>query len=381
VEGKGNMPLWDQLSPDAQNIILRIVVAIVAFIVVFLLRSVLTWLIVSPVRRRVERTQWQPANVALDILTTALPFFLIAFGLYIGAQISGLVDIFVERFVRTFVILGIAMGLYRAVKVIAFSRRQLHTITGLMIEEELLPFIRTALRLVIIAMVLVILVQEWGYDVSGLVAGLGLGGLAFSLAAQDTIANLFGFTAVVGDRPFVEGEVIKIAEAEGKVERVGLRSTRVRQVDQSLVTIPNSKMANSAIINWSRLTKRRYVGKIGIDYRTSSQQIRAILPKIRTMLTDRPTVEADSVQVFFNSFGQNALEIDVICFIKLPDFVQFSAEREDINLSIMEIIEDIGLTMSEPRISIETMRAYPLLSRADDIVVKSKEAEPPQEQE
>jgi MscS family membrane protein len=374
------MPVWDQLSPDLRNILLRVVVAVVALIVVFLLRSVLTWLILTPIRRRLDRAQWQPANVTLDILTTAIPFFLIAFGLYIGAQILGVVDVFVERLVRTFVILGIAMGLYRAVKIIAFSRRQLHTITGLTIEEELLPFIRTALRLVIIAIVLVILVQEWGYDVSGLIAGLGLGGLAFSLAAQDTIANLFGFTAVVGDRPFVEGEVIKVAEAEGKVERVGLRSTRVRQVDQSLVTIPNSKMSNSAIINWSRLTKRRYVNKIGIDYRTSSQQIRALLSAIRAMLRDRPNVETDSVQVFFNSFGQNALEIDVICYVKLPDFVQFSAEREDINLSIMELIESVGLSMAEPRLALDKMPTYPLLSRADEADIKPTENEPPQEQ-
>ncbi|MFN8371709.1 MAG: mechanosensitive ion channel [Anaerolineae bacterium] len=356
------MPFWDQLTPDARNITLRVVVALVALIVVFLLRRTLTWLIFAPVRRTLDRTQWQPGNIAFDIITTSVRYFLIAFGLYLGALILGLSDVFVERMVRTFVIIGVAVGSYRAVEVIALSRRQLRNVTGLEIEEELLPFIRTALRLVIISLGLVIIVQEWGYDVSGLIAGLGLGGLAFSLAAQDTVANLFGFTAVVGDRPFVEGEFIKIPEAEGRVEHVGLRSTRVRQLDQSLVTVPNSKMATAAIINWSRLSKRRYVNKIGIDYKTSSQQIRDLLPKVRTMLEQRSAVEKESVQVFFNTFGQNALEIDIVCFIRLPDYVQFCVEREAINLAMMDLVESIGLQLAEPRIMLESLPVYPLVS-------------------
>ncbi len=373
------MPLLDQLSPDVRNFLLRVLVAILALIVVFLLRHTLTWLIVSPLRRRLDRTQWQPGNIALDILTTAIRFFLIAFGLYLGAEILGLNDVFVTHLVRTFIIIGVAMGVYRAVELIAFSRRQLQNVTGLAIEEELLPFVRTALRLVIISLALVIIVQEWGYDVSGLIAGLGLGGLAFSLAAQDTIANLFGFTAVVGDRPFVEGEFIKIPEAEGKVERVGLRSTRIRQLDQSLVTVPNSKMATAAIINWSRLSKRRYLNKIGIDYNTTSQQIRAVLPLIRTMLADRPAVEQESLQVFFNSFGKNGLEIEVVCFIKLPDYAQFSAERESINLAIMEIFETTGLQLAEPRLVIDELSPYPRLTPQDE--AQARAANPDAKQE
>jgi MscS family membrane protein len=289
-------------------------------------------------------------------------------------------DLFVQRLVRTFFIIGVVLGIYRAVEVIAFSRRQLQNVTGLVIEEELLPFVRTGLRLVIIALGLVIVVQEWGYDVSGLIAGLGLGGLAFSLAAQDTIANLFGFTAVVGDRPFVEGEVIKIPEAEGRVERVGLRSTRVRQVDQSLVTVPNSKMATAAIINWSRLSKRRYINKIGISYRSNSRQIRELVSSIRSMLVDRPNLETDSIQVFFSAFGQNALEIEVIALIKLPDYVQFAAERENINLAIMEIIENLGLHIAEPRLaSSPEALAFPVRILPDELAARPKDDAPKQE--
>ncbi|NWF70974.1 MAG: mechanosensitive ion channel [Chloroflexi bacterium] len=359
------MTFWDQLSPDVHNIVLRVFAALLALIVIFLLRRVLTWVIVAPIRGQLERTRWQAGTMAFDIITVGVRFFIIALGLFIGAQILGISDVFIERLVRTFVIFGVAAALFRAVAVIALSRRQLQSFTGIVIEDELLPFIRTALRLVIIALALVIIIQEWGYDVSGLVAGLGLGGLAFSLAAQDTISNLFGFTAVVGDRPFVEGEYIKIPEAEGSVEHVGLRSTRIRRLDQALVTVPNSKMASAAVINWSRLSKRHYTNRLGIDYKTRSSQLRVILPQIREMLHARATVETESIQVFFNKFGQNALEIDIICNIKLPDYLQFCAEREAINLAVMEIIEHAGMTIAEPHIAIDGLSEYPLLSPAD----------------
>jgi MscS family membrane protein len=350
------MPLWDSLSPQVQDVILRVLLALLALLLIFLLRRVLTWLVLSPLRRAVERTQWRADDVMLEIAVIAVRYFIIAFGIYIAAQILQLGDIFIERLVRTFVIIGVTMGFYRAVGVIALSQRQLRNITGLSIEDELLPFVRTALRLVIIAIALVIVIQEWGYDVSGLIAGLGLGGLAFSLAAKDTVENLFGFTAVVGDRPFVEGEVIRIEGAEGKVENVGLRSTRIRQPDQSLVTVPNSKMTTSAIVNLSRLSKRRYVNRLGIDYWATSAQMRTLLSRIRQNLTKRPNVEKETVQAFFVKFGENALEIEITCYIRLADYAQFSAESEDINLSIIDLIEELGLEMAmrDRTITIET---------------------------
>src|SRR5947208_14792157 len=100
--------------------------------------------------------------------------------------------------------------------------------------------------MIVLALALVIIIQVWGYDVTGLIAGLGLGGLALSLAAQDTLSNVFGFAAIVSDRPFVVGEYIKTKDVEGAVERVGLRSSRVRQIDQAIVAVPNNLLASSA---------------------------------------------------------------------------------------------------------------------------------------
>src|SRR5262249_8920002 len=151
--------------------------------------------------------------------------------------------------------------------------------------------------------------QEWGYDVTGLIAGLGLGGLAISLAAQDTLSNIFGFAAIVSDRPFVVGEYVKTKDVEGSVERVGLRSTRVRQIDQAVVAVPNSMLASSAILNWSRLSKRKLEVTLGVTYKTRPDQMEALLASLREMLKAHDKVDPNSVVVYFIGFGQSALNI------------------------------------------------------------------------
>ena len=207
---------------------------------------------------------------------------------------------------------------------------------------------RTAIKLILIALALVIIIQEWGYDVSGLVAGLGLGGLAFSLAAKDTVENLFGFTTIVGDQPFMVGEFIKSNDIEGTVEHVGIRSTRIRQPDQSYVTVPNSKLASSPILNWSRLSKRWYNTTLRVTYSASRQEIVELMGRIRSMLAEREKVQADSIIVNFINFGDFGFEILVRCYINLADWPTFTNERETINLEIMRIFEELGRKMAFP---------------------------------
>jgi MscS family membrane protein len=184
--------------------------------------------------------------------------------------------------------------------------------------------------------------------VSGLVAGLGLGGLAFSLAAQDTVKNLFGFTTIVGDRPFVVGDFIKTPDVEGTVEHVGVRSTRIRQQDQAYVTVPNSTLANSAILNWSRLSKRWVNMTLRITYDADREHIEQLLERLREMLKSREHVDSDTVLVRLINFGDFGMENLVRCYITLADWGEFTQERESINLEILKIVEELGLHIAFP---------------------------------
>lgn len=345
------LQLWRDLPSEVTHNILRVLLAILVLVLVWLMRRVLAWAIVAPLRRLTQGTRYEWINLLLDTLTPSVRLLVIVAGIVIGAQILE-VDystvLFLRHLIRSLVVLAVFIGLYRFVEVIAPTSARLFRLTGLDIPDRLLPFIRTAAKLSLAVLCIVVVIQEWGYDVSGIVAGAGLAGLAFSLAAQDTVANLFGFTTIVGDQPFVVGEFIKTPDVEGTVEHVGVRSTRIRQPNQAYVTIPNSRLAQSVILNWSRLSKRWLDLTLPIMYSADSDRLQALLDRTRAMLQARELVQTDSVIVYFVDFGESGIKILVRAYILLPDWGAFTAEKERIYLEIMKIIKDLGLAIAFP---------------------------------
>lgn len=339
-----------ELPSNVREWVFRTLLAILIFGIVLLLRRVLTWLFVAPFRAISQRTENDIDNTMLDIVEPASGYVVVAIALLLSTQILSVENVelvFIQRLARSLIIVGVAVALFQATDLIQPNSR-LVTMTGLTLDKELMPFVRTGLKIIIIAMTLVIIIQEWGYNVSGLVAGLGLGGLAFSLAAQDTVSNLFGFSTIVTDRPFVVGEYIVTPDVEGIVERVGVRSTKIRTLDQSLIIVPNNTLANSVVTNWSRLSYRRYNFTIGITYDATSQQMRDLLTRIRGMLESRATVQQDSIVVRFTEFASSSLDILVRCNVNISDWGEWVGEREEINLAIMDIVADMGLSMAFP---------------------------------
>jgi MscS family membrane protein len=342
---------WESLSPELRDNLTRIVLAALVLLLFWLLRRLLAALVVRPLHVLAKRTNSGWDEVFLAIVTIPARLIIIAIGLLVGAEILNVdvtTSVFVVHLARVFIIIALLMAAYQIVDALAPSSNRLFSFTGLTINERLLPFMRTAIKLILLAVAVVIIIQEWGYDVSGLVAGLGLGGLAFSLAAKDTVENLFGFTTIVSDQPFMVGEFIKSNDIEGTVEHVGIRSTRIRQQDQSYVIVPNSKLASSPILNWSRLSKRWYNTTLRVTYNASRQEIVELMTRIRAMLTAREHVQRDSIVVNFINFGDNGFEILVRCYINLADWPAFTNERETINLEIMRIYEELGLKIAFP---------------------------------
>jgi MscS family membrane protein len=343
--------LWNQLSPDVRGTLIRILLATLALLLVWGLRRLLAAIVVAPLRRAAERSQKRWDDILLDSIVVPARVLIIALGFALGAEILQLdpvTNIFAQHLIRTLVVVALFMAGVRAVDVIAPSSVRLFGVTGLNISERLLPFLRTAMKMLFVALGVLVIVQEWGYDASGLIAGLGVGGLAISLAAQDTIKNLFGFTTIVGDQPFMVGDFIKTHDVEGTVEHVGVRSTRIRQMDQAFVTVPNSVLANAAILNWSRLSKRWINMTLRITYDAGRTDIQSLLEQVRAMLKSREHVDSESVLVSFISFGDAGFEILIRCYVTLADWPVFTAEREQINLDIMKIIEELGLHIAFP---------------------------------
>ncbi|MCA9909668.1 MAG: mechanosensitive ion channel [Anaerolineae bacterium] len=215
-------------------------------------------------------------------------------------------------------------------------------------DETVVRFSSQVVRVVIVAFGVVVVAQQLGYDLGGVLAGLGLGGLAVALAAQDSLANLIGYVAIISDSTYKVGDLIQIEEIEGFIEDISLRSTRVRKRDRSLVLLPNQFMANHPITNWSRLRRRQIRMTIGVTYSTTADQMEALLSALRSMLQNHEKVVPDTVMAEFVEFGSSSLDILLIGLVKVVRWEELQALKTDINLRIMRLLVEQGLEIAFP---------------------------------
>lgn len=211
-----------------------------------------------------------------------------------------------------------------------------------------MPWIKKTLLALVVVFGVLLIAQSLGADVKAFLAGLGIGGLAFALAAQDTIANVFGSIVVAIDQPFKVGETVRIGAHVGTVEDIGLRSTRLRLVDRSLMTIPNRTVANDAITNLSRFTARRVEQVIGLTYGARAEQIEGLVGDLRRLIEADPEVVAPDTHVWFRDFSASSMDIWVVYVLQDADFAKHMQARQRINLAIMRAVEARGLSFAFP---------------------------------
>ena len=221
------------------------------------------------------------------------------------------------------------------------------------LSKEMGNFIIAMVKILVSGIGLAGMLMVWGINVTALIASLGLGGLAFALAAKDTASNLFGSFALLADKSIRIGEWIKVGGVEGVVEDVGMRTTKIRSFQKSLITVPNSIVANSPIENFSRRGIRRIKMHIGLTYATNSEQITQIMADIKKMLQQHEGIsQSDSLMVNFDTFGDSSLNVFVYTFTKTANWAKYLEIREDINLQMMKIVEENGSSFAFPSQSI-----------------------------
>ncbi len=211
-----------------------------------------------------------------------------------------------------------------------------------------MPWIKKTLFAIVFVFGVLLIAQSLGADVKAALGALGIGGLAFALAAQDTIANIFGSVVVAIDQPFKIGETIRVAGNVGLVEDIGLRSTKLRLADKSLMVIPNKTVAAEAITNLSRFTSRRVEQVFGLTYDARADQLEAIVKEIRAIIEAQPEVNVPDTHVYFRDFNASSLDLWVVYVVKDPDFAKHMALRQRINLAIMRAVEARGLSFAFP---------------------------------
>jgi len=195
---------------------------------------------------------------------------------------------------------------------------------------------------------LIAVLGQLGFQVTGILAGLGIGGIAVALAGQKTLENVFGSVTLGIDRPLHIGDEIKVDDVRGTVEQIGLRSTRIRTPDRTLVTMPNGRLSDMRIENYTVRDRMRFSAKIGLVYSTPPKVMRAILEEMRAYVSERPDVYADLIMVNLTGFADSALTVEVIAWHETNDWLDFLTWREETLLGLMEIVEKNGSAFAFP---------------------------------
>ena len=216
------------------------------------------------------------------------------------------------------------------------------------LDDQLVPIIRRSMKVFLYIIGTVLALQNLGYSVTSLIAGLGIGGLAFALAAKDGLANLFGSIVIFLDKPFQVGDWIEMNDIEGTVEEVGLRTTRIRTFANSLITLPNAMFTTSSVNNWSRMKKRRIKMSIGVTYSTSPQKMNVLVDAIKTTIENDPKILNDFYLVNFDNFGPSSLDIFIYCFTETTNWAEFLNAKQNFMLEIMRCVKDLNLEFAFP---------------------------------
>lgn len=216
------------------------------------------------------------------------------------------------------------------------------------LDDQLVPLIRKTLRFFVLVMGVILILQNNGYNVASLIAGLGIGGLAVALAARDTLANFFGSVTIFVDKPFRIGDWIKVAGVEGTVEEVGFRSTRIRTFYNSLVSVPNSNISNNEVDNLGLREYRRLLTTLNLTYSTSPEQMEAFVEGIKAIVKSNSHFRQDFYEVHFNAFGAHSLDVMVYVFFKVPDWSTELQQKHNFFLEVLKLAKEVGVEFAFP---------------------------------
>jgi len=341
-------PQW-AMDKWGQNTLVSIITSVLILFGAIILGKLLYWTIGKFVKTLAARTKSGLDDILVDKLEEPVVYGIVILGFYWGfnrLHFTERVDAF---FANIFMIIFILNVTWLIVRVIdSLVEEYIVPIVDKSdsdLDDQLLPILRKMIKAVLWTFGIVIALSNSGFDVAALIAGLGIGGLALALAAQDTVKNVFGGIMVFIDKPFKIKERIKVNGMDGFVEEIGVRSTRMRTLEGRIITIPNGQFADHAVENVSLEPTRKVNISLGLTYDTTPDQMEEAMNILKDIIVGNPLVE-DDVLISFNSWGDFSMGIQVIYFITEGDNI-FSAQSE-INLEILKRFNAAGLEFAYP---------------------------------
>ncbi len=331
----------------------QILAAITLFLFIIVFRPLLTSLIINTLLKLAKKSKTIYDDLIILNLRRPLRFAFLLLALYSFVSILYLRNDIINLLLGSLVIYNFFWIIWSILTSLQGAIYKATNHLSKDLSNELTHFIIRVIKLLVWFAGVSSILSLWGINVTALVASLGLGGLAFALAAKDTAANLFGSIALLIDKSIKIGDWIKVDGVEGIVEDIGMRTTKIRTFQKSLVVVPNQIVATSHIENFSRRDIRRIKMTIGLTYDTTSKQIEQIIKEIKNMLQNHQGIDKEQTMlVNFDEFADSSKNIFIYTFTNTANWQEYLNIKEDINYKISQIVENNGSSFAFPSQSI-----------------------------
>ena len=315
------------------------VIGVAVFLILFIFRYKISNALINVFGKLFLRNNKEKTDSLVNSLQKPLAYLIGTVGLYIAFAINynkpGVTKVF-----KILIILIICWGVINYLSNNLFIHIHFGENADDTMNTTALRFLANILKIVVIAFGIVMIISELGYNVNGLLTGLGVGGLAVSLAAQDAVGNLISGFIIIFDKPFKVGDLIESATVKGFVEEVTMRSTKIRTLDDSVITVPNSTLTKEAVTNISMMDKRRIKMTFGLVYSTSNETIEKIRNEIKTYIVQNKDILPEPCRIHFREFGDSALNFEVVCYTETSDMDEYLKIENELNLAIKQIVEN-----------------------------------------
>lgn len=329
--------------------------AILILFAFFVLRGLIAKFLIGWLRRMAKSTAWKIDDDIVDAIAPPLRAIPVVFGIFVATnymQFDGVVETIAENLTRTLIAVVIFWGMLRSIQPFSRAFSRLEEI----LSHELIEWIIKALKVAVILVGAATVLQIWGIQIGPIIAGAGLFGVAVALGAQDLFKNLIAGILILGEKRFRKGNWIKVdGVVEGTVEAIGFRSTMIRRFDKAPVMVPNAQLSDTAVTNFSDMTYRRIYWHIGVEYRTTTEQLREICDNIRNYIEEgEEFVEPELANTFvrIDRFNDSSIDILVYCFTHTKVWGEWLEIKERLAYKIMEIVHDAGAGFAFPSTSL-----------------------------
>ena len=314
-----------------------------------IIANILSPFIARRIKRILQNTGKKTLQEAVEATTRSLTMFLYVIAISFSTSILTVntpIKILLKHIIHLASGVIIIYFIFRIVDILVAYLGEKAETTKTKLDDMLIPITGKTIKIFFVVITVLFILNNLGYNITSLVAGLGLGGLAVAMAAQDTLKNFFGAVAIFIDRPYTIGDRVIVEGVDGPIEQIGLRSTRIRTLDGTLVTIPNSRMADAIINNIQKRPTRKTMNTIGVTYDTSIEKMRRAIEIIRGIMKDHPGTE--NHLVYWKDYGPYSLNIFAIHWCKYLAYDKYLECLQEMNFQIKESFGKEGIEFAFP---------------------------------